>query len=275
MENARWHRTLLKSCPANHSQSSDSPDILLSPREHEFSSTSWWLVDVESNDVITQGATPLVKRCMRVYNWDLAKTRRVLNAYRQFLHLKKCYEDWDATQLSPSYLVDQMWHQHILDVTNYCHDMMLLCGHVVGHNPDGVLDVGGKKIRDINTRRGLEDLFRGSYDAEIWGIQIQSNTNTGNAANNRSEAGSNTASTEDNTLTIRVKDQHGEETFFKIKASTQMGKIFRAYASRKGIDSSSLRFTLDGDEIEDYETPSTLELEDQDQIDAILEQRGC
>ena len=121
---------------------SDScPDISLSPREHEFSSTSWWLVDVESNDVITQGATPLVKRCMRVYNWDLAKARRVLNAYRQFLLLKKCHEDWDATQLSPSHLVDQMWHQHILDVTNYCHDMMLLCGHAVDHNPDGALDV--------------------------------------------------------------------------------------------------------------------------------------
>jgi len=48
--------------------------------------------------------------------------------------------------------------------------MMLLCGHVVGHNPDGALDVREKKIRDINTHRGLQDLLRGSYDREIWGI---------------------------------------------------------------------------------------------------------
>ena len=168
---------------------------------------------------------------------------------------------------APSHLVDQMWHQHILDVTNYCHDMMLLCGHVVGHNPDGALDYGGKKIRDTNTHRGLEDLFRGSYDKEIWGIQ--SNADTVNAAGNQSEASSNTISAEDNSLTIIVKDQSGEETFYKIKPTTQMGKIFRAYASRKGIDSSSLRFTLDGVVIEDYETPLTLELEDQDQLDAI------
>jgi small ubiquitin-related modifier len=35
-------------------------------------------------------------------------------------------------------------------------------------------------------------------------------------------------------LTIRVKDQSGEETFFKIKRSVCMGKIM-AYAQRKGI----------------------------------------
>jgi len=68
---------------------------------------------------------------MRVYNWSLEKTRKVLTAYRQFLTLKKEHKDWDATILSPSYLVDQMWHQHILDVVNYTHNMMLLCGHVV------------------------------------------------------------------------------------------------------------------------------------------------
>ena len=233
---------------------SDAPDISLSSREHEFSASSWWLVDIESDDVITQGATPLVKRCMRVYDWDLAKTRRVLSAYRQFLFLKNHYEDWDATQLSPSYLIDQMWHQHILDVTNYCHDMMLLCGHVVGHNPDGALDVGGKKTRDMNIRIGLRDHFRDRFDREIWGIP---------RANG------------DEPVVIRVRDQSGEETFFTVKARTRMGKIFEAYASRKGVNAHTFTFLLDGDDIEHHETPFTLELEDQDQIDAVLYQCGC
>ncbi|KAL7480314.1 hypothetical protein ACHAW6_006011, partial [Cyclotella cf. meneghiniana] len=75
-------------------------------------------------------------------------------------------------------------------------------------------------------------------------------------------------------LTIRVKDQSGEETFFKVKKTTKMSKIFNAYATRKGLDPSSIRFLLDGDNIDPNQTPKMLELEDQDQIDCVLEQVG-
>lgn len=53
-----------------------------------------------------------------------------------------------------------------------------------------------------------------------------------------------------------------------------MSKIFGAYASRKGVDTSSLRFLLDGEIVDPNATPKMLELEDQDQIDAVLEQVG-
>lgn len=53
-----------------------------------------------------------------------------------------------------------------------------------------------------------------------------------------------------------------------------MSKIFNAYASRKGVDANSLRFLLDGEIVGPESTPKMLELEDQDQIDAVLEQVG-
>ena len=68
--------------------------------------------------------------------------------------------------------------------------------------------------------------------------------------------------------------QTGEETVFKIKKTTKMTKVFSAYAQRKGVESNSLRFLLDGERIADDQTPKTLELEDQDQIDCVLEQLG-
>ena len=37
------------------------------------------------------------------------------------------------------------------------------------------------------------------------------------------------------TITVRVKDQAGDETFFKIKNTTKMAKVFKAYATRKGV----------------------------------------
>eukprot|EP00531_Pseudo-nitzschia_arenysensis_P005895 CAMPEP_0116131224 /NCGR_PEP_ID=MMETSP0329-20121206/8894_1 /TAXON_ID=697910 /ORGANISM="Pseudo-nitzschia arenysensis, Strain B593" /LENGTH=91 /DNA_ID=CAMNT_0003625645 /DNA_START=227 /DNA_END=502 /DNA_ORIENTATION=+ len=75
-------------------------------------------------------------------------------------------------------------------------------------------------------------------------------------------------------ITIRVRDQTGEETFFKIKKTTKMSKVFQTYANRKGVQLSSLRFLLDGERIEPEQTPKMLELDDQDQIDCMLEQSG-
>jgi small ubiquitin-related modifier len=53
-----------------------------------------------------------------------------------------------------------------------------------------------------------------------------------------------------------------------------MKKIFETYASRRGVQANSLRFLLDGERIEEDQTPKMLELEDQDQIDCLLEQTG-
>jgi small ubiquitin-related modifier len=53
-----------------------------------------------------------------------------------------------------------------------------------------------------------------------------------------------------------------------------MQKVFETYAQRKGVQSSSLRFLLDGERIEPDSTPKMLELDDQDQIDCMLEQSG-
>jgi small ubiquitin-related modifier len=68
--------------------------------------------------------------------------------------------------------------------------------------------------------------------------------------------------------------QTGEETFFKIKRTTKMSKVFETYASRKGVQVASLRFLLDGERIQPDQTPKMLELDDQDQIDCVLEQTG-
>ena len=94
----------------------DTAEVLLSGRQNEFSDKTWWMVDLDASGV-DQGATPLVRWCIRVHGWDAPKARRVLAAYRQFLTLKTEHEDWDATVLSPCPLVDQMWQQHVLDVT--------------------------------------------------------------------------------------------------------------------------------------------------------------
>ena len=79
---------------------------------------------------------------------------------------------------------------------------------------------------------------------------------------------------DDGTITIRIKDQTGKETFFKVKHTTKMAKVFAAYASRKGVHANALRFLLDGERLREEETPAMYNMEEQDQIDVLLEQTG-
>jgi hypothetical protein len=50
----------------------------------------------------------------------------------------------------------------------------LLCGHIVGHNPDGAEDLEPRRTRLDRTRDALEEHFDGNFDAEIWGFQSSS-----------------------------------------------------------------------------------------------------
>lgn len=73
---------------------------------------------------------------------------------------------------------------------------------------------------------------------------------------------------------VRVRGQTGDELFLKVKQTTPMLKVFKAYASRKGVSVSALRFLIDGDRVDPDKTPESLGLEEHDQIDCMLNQNG-
>ena len=64
----------------------------------------------------------------------------------------------------------------------------------------------------------------------------------------------------------------GEETFFQLKSSTTLMKLFRAYATRKGLPVARLAFSLPGSEvlIEGFQTVADIGLADGSHIDAML-----
>jgi Ubiquitin-like protein (sentrin) len=75
-------------------------------------------------------------------------------------------------------------------------------------------------------------------------------------------------------ITLKVKSQDGNELLFKIKKGTQLKKLMDAYCSRNGVSPSTVRFLFDGVRIQENNTPNDLNLEDNDQIDAMVEQTG-
>ena len=90
--------------------------------------------------------------------------------------------------------------------------------------------------------------------------------------------------------------QNGETTQFRLKRHASMKKLMDAYLKRAGVEPSAMRFLVDGQTIKKTDTPEAvalfskivfcdvhifsfsllpqLELEDGDQIDAVMEQVG-
>ncbi|KAL5998745.1 Small ubiquitin-related modifier 1 [Asimina triloba] len=66
----------------------------------------------------------------------------------------------------------------------------------------------------------------------------------------------------------------GNEVFFRIKRSTQLRKLMNAYCDRQSVDINSIAFLFDGRRLRGEQTPDELEMEDGDEIDAMLHQTG-
>uniref|UniRef100_A0A023FDA6 Small ubiquitin-related modifier n=1 Tax=Amblyomma cajennense TaxID=34607 RepID=A0A023FDA6_AMBCJ len=75
-------------------------------------------------------------------------------------------------------------------------------------------------------------------------------------------------------IKLKVVGQDGNEIHFKVKMTTQMGKLKKSYSERVAMSVSSLRFLFDGKRISDDETPKQLEMVNDDVIEVYQEQTG-
>ncbi|GAY55196.1 hypothetical protein CUMW_162530 [Citrus unshiu] len=71
-----------------------------------------------------------------------------------------------------------------------------------------------------------------------------------------------------------VEITDGNEVFFRIKRSTQLKKLMNAYCDRQSVELNSIAFLFDGRRLRGEQTPDELEMEDGDEIDAMLHQTG-
>lgn len=75
-------------------------------------------------------------------------------------------------------------------------------------------------------------------------------------------------------IKLKVVGQDSNEIHFRVKMTTQMGKLKKSYSERVGVPVASLRFLFDGRRINDEETPKALEMENDDVIEVYQEQTG-
>ena len=58
-------------------------------------------------------------------------------------------------------------------------------------------------------------------------------------------------------LNIKVTDNNNE-VFFKIKKSTRLDKLMRAFCERQGKDTTTVRFLFDGARVRGEDTPDSV-----------------
>eukprot|EP01092_Planopodium_desertum_P006786 TRINITY_DN277_c0_g1_i1.p1 TRINITY_DN277_c0_g1~~TRINITY_DN277_c0_g1_i1.p1 ORF type:complete len:104 (-),score=9.60 TRINITY_DN277_c0_g1_i1:163-474(-) len=94
------------------------------------------------------------------------------------------------------------------------------------------------------------------------------------AATTPTPAGAEPAGDAANQINLKVCDQDGHEVYFKIKRTTPLRKLMDVYCQRQGQARTSFRFLYNGKRINDDATPEMMDMEDNDVIDALIQQTG-
>ena len=71
-------------------------------------------------------------------------------------------------------------------------------------------------------------------------------------------------------LNIKVKDQNGNEVFFRMRQGAPLKKLMTTYCERQGVSESQMVFLYDGTRLTPEMTPASLEMEEVDQVDAVI-----
>jgi len=219
----------------------------------------------------------LASRLERKLGISAAEARKRVQAYKQFLALKAASFDVDATKLSPPPLIDRVWHEHVLDTKHYAPACLAAFGHPIHHDPNGDADVESRARRRAATLVALKKVFGDEYE-EIWAFPAEAPHKRKRAVVKREGTPASRTrrrTTTPSSLNIRINDLTGEKTYFKVKTTTKLDKVFNAYATRKDVCATSLRFFFDGAAVSGVQTPADIGMEDDDQIDCMRALQGC
>eukprot|EP01064_Diplonema_japonicum_P034280 TRINITY_DN7062_c0_g1_i1.p2 TRINITY_DN7062_c0_g1~~TRINITY_DN7062_c0_g1_i1.p2 ORF type:complete len:104 (+),score=37.85 TRINITY_DN7062_c0_g1_i1:43-312(+) len=75
-------------------------------------------------------------------------------------------------------------------------------------------------------------------------------------------------------VSLKVVNADGAEVYFKIRRNTALKKLMDAYCKKQGVSRAAVRFLFDGAPLDDAKTPDDLDMENDDVIDAMIEQTG-
>ena len=131
----------------------------------------------KENEVPLKGAALIVKSFLHNHSTiDLDQALNILDAYKQFITVKKEAKDWNGEKLSPCFLVSNMMELHS-EMPEYEDDMKLLCGQVIHWEDEASYDededakafCAELALREQATIDAIQQRF-GKVDESVWNI---------------------------------------------------------------------------------------------------------
>lgn len=212
----------------------------------------------------------LAKRVQRMHpEYDADTALCMVVEYKRFMILKIKEQDCDATVLSPSRMVDIVWHAHVLDTKAYASFCAKSSEGFIHHNPDGDLDEA-RPARYAYTLKLYKSCFTVDPPSQFWGDDAPPL-----AEPSSTQSGRKRAAPVNEKITIGIIAFNGKVQHFKLHRNESLAAVFRKWYQSNRIKAGSHRFLYDARRVGDDCTPDDLHMEDGDQIDAILESAGC
>ena len=228
---------------------------------------------------------------------------------KRFLVLKVSANDTEATLLSPSPMIDELWHYLVLCSKQYvavCKALFLeettqeqsppFLHHNLLASASGEEATQARRERYGNTLSLYQRAFKMSPKEEFWlflaagdGSRETNGSNTDTKKRKcehpdeeeEKDAGTPkhetacVASTGSTVFIVCVQDQQGEVTSFKVSPKTRIAKLLHVLGKQYQIDYHELRLHLDGMRLNGDSTLSDGGIEAGDFIDMYLAQSAC
>jgi hypothetical protein len=232
----------------------------------------------ERRVVLLNDETPFVEAHLRRYkrlyiflnekSETYTENGRFGDAHIILLALIKEYDRWltllskygGARQLSPSVIIDEVWHIHLLDIENYIEVCLSIFGKVLGHYPENAFETQNKE-RQLRRERTyeayIEEFGKSTNDIDcfIW------------------DKPSNKQNKEDELITVFVK--HLKTHTLRCRLSQTVMDLKLMYADLSGVSPSVQRLIYLGKALVDDSTLLEIGVAKECTIHHVCGLRGC
>ncbi len=240
-------------------------------------------MDVEKTpDIYPLEFTTLITE-MKPYLTPLPFNEEIKLEYMKFFILKHMFDDSEAPFiLSPSGVIDSIWHEHIIRTKNYMEMCLKVFGKMYHHDPASANYK--KKERYDRTLNKYKLIFKVDPPRDIWN-PTEEMLMKEKEERERKKAHDievyealekyNKEKDDDDVKTIFIRTQAGNQKYFNFHLDAPVKYVKHVYEAFQGVPSDKVRFLWAGKELDDKRTLHDYGINDDSTIETLLRLVGC